>query len=926
MPSNFANFSVTWFDESDGYVTSQDITDDVIDLPLFTDTGSGEVNEAKIVVKAPNGRRITSASPASVEKYDRIRIVCDDLAGNTYDRYFEIDDFIPSQSKDEGTLLTLNCLGIEYHLQSIHFAKPFWYSNAFDVAKEVGNTYNANRGFRQPILSGHDVIYNTTTQFGNGLPKFTINHYEYGVTPLYCYQVLMDLINRQAGPAGGGGIKDFLDLGFDTFGVNGINIRIFSSGQDPEAGGGTPITIEKAFPVNPSEGEGIVENPSATQSWVLGDTKSGSLPVGRSKYNSGIFQFVYRPRWIPGTSYRQDSKVVTDEIDVAGQGGRHWKSDADNNTSIPGTADWTRIDMGDEFGDNIQYSEWTDDKVALWVNAGANPSAVTPIADGYVSTGASCFDGNIVIDDNGFFRTWVDERTVGVGGTPSVSVSGEYEYANGIWPRGYRMLVDGTGIFVNGTRDRNNVIIEDCIVERVNVRGTGPPGTEWVVKYKLDSTNDRMQIAVLNEAKVYEWNNSAGLITDISASDLGNDCFHKWDTMKNVDGFDPRPYETDSAKFPDITKSGGTFATNQKSAIEVVYDFNTAFIDRITNRIAYLSHGAWINFRYPFPVNTYNSISENVGDIYGGGTESVATAINEPATLDISNLGYTPTGKLGFNNPDSDSLLPLESLGFVLGCKIEVRTPILGTLSVLDGRATFKVLIGDTNDNVWHHDIEIIETNGNGHAFDIPYSSFEIYPSYRPRYVRLNGIADLINPKDLDQQNILEERNVKWIVIQHQNQYDEFNRFAPEGNLNDLSNTSLTSAFGGKITLTLDDFHHKKQLFVTSGNDATRNMEADFVQRQDITLYDQAVDVANVLNDIEQFQHKEFDVTETGNSIFDKRFGDSVYFRNASLVSDSDNGSNSMKGVVKRNEYSITKNPAGRGGLQARRKIVKRFE
>lgn len=100
MPSNYTHLSVTWYDETDNYRTTENITDDVIDLPIFTDTGSGEVNEARIILKAPYGRRITNG-PNIIDKFDRIGIICTDLDGESYRRVFEIDDLIPSKDKEK---------------------------------------------------------------------------------------------------------------------------------------------------------------------------------------------------------------------------------------------------------------------------------------------------------------------------------------------------------------------------------------------------------------------------------------------------------------------------------------------------------------------------------------------------------------------------------------------------------------------------------------------------------------------------------------------------------------------------------------------------------------------------------------------------------------------------------------------------------
>ena len=89
MASNFSNIIVTWYDESNGYAGSgTDITSDVKAIPLFTDAGTGEVNQLQLVLIARDGNYITTGN--IIEQYDRIRIECTDLDNNSYDRYFEI--------------------------------------------------------------------------------------------------------------------------------------------------------------------------------------------------------------------------------------------------------------------------------------------------------------------------------------------------------------------------------------------------------------------------------------------------------------------------------------------------------------------------------------------------------------------------------------------------------------------------------------------------------------------------------------------------------------------------------------------------------------------------------------------------------------------------------------------------------------------
>jgi len=127
------------------------------------------------------------------------------LGGNTYDRFFEIVNIIPSQTKGEGTLLTLECLGIEYHTQQIHFAKPFFFENSFNVANIIGQIYNANRGTEQPVLSGHTQVHIVDTDIGNALPFFNANNWEFGINEESFYNRWMDLIEGAGAAVSAGG-------------------------------------------------------------------------------------------------------------------------------------------------------------------------------------------------------------------------------------------------------------------------------------------------------------------------------------------------------------------------------------------------------------------------------------------------------------------------------------------------------------------------------------------------------------------------------------------------------------------------------------------------------------------------------------------------------------------------------------------------
>jgi hypothetical protein len=196
VPSNFSSLAVDWYDQSDAYVTTVDITADVKSIPLFTDTGTGEVNQCTIVIRSLDGAYNTTGSTIFAN-WDRIRLRVTDLASNTYDRYFEILNIIPSQSKGEGTLLTLECIGIEYHTQQLHISKPYYFEDSYTVALSVGDMYERSRGTEQPILSNYNIVYTEGNGFGNALPFYNANNWEFGINEDTCYNRWIDLIDGQ---------------------------------------------------------------------------------------------------------------------------------------------------------------------------------------------------------------------------------------------------------------------------------------------------------------------------------------------------------------------------------------------------------------------------------------------------------------------------------------------------------------------------------------------------------------------------------------------------------------------------------------------------------------------------------------------------------------------------------------------------------
>ncbi|KKL15957.1 hypothetical protein LCGC14_2500420, partial [marine sediment metagenome] len=285
----------------------------------------------------------------------------------------EVINIIPSQTKGEGTLLTLECLGIEYHTQQIHIAKPYYFEDSFTVAVSIGDIYNANAGSEQPQLTNHSLIWLEANGFGNGLPFFNANNHEFGLNEDTAYNRWMDLIEGAGAAVSAGGALKFFELSFDYVGQNSISMRLRPSGENA-----SPITIKNAKVTNPKtvgEQEGELSNPTGTNLLAWGSPEHGSLPVDNSRYNSGIMTFVFRPIWITGTVYDVDARVKDVDTSLGTTAAKHYKANTAHTAGATFAGDiakWDQIDMSDEFGDSIQYSPWTDEKNVVWRNNGCD--------------------------------------------------------------------------------------------------------------------------------------------------------------------------------------------------------------------------------------------------------------------------------------------------------------------------------------------------------------------------------------------------------------------------------------------------------------------------------------------------------------------------------------------------------------------------
>ena len=626
--------------------------------------------------------------------------------------------------------------------------------------------------------------------------------------------------------------------------------------------------------------------------------------------------------------------------------------DPDAVTSIPAWSTSTPYSIGDLVLDGSLYyvANKKHTSGAGTISGDVSDENMVAVDNVLKGAGASFFDQNMVVRDDGeMFRTWVNEviGDTDYDGLNDQTFSNEYRHDGSGFnytPPHHRFLnVGTTNLTGNDNRGKS---FANAVVTWVEPKGAGQTG-QWEVVYEPIESLNKMQVLDIKDRKIWEWDFATTTWTDKTTTNddpsgdtaityRNDDCVHEWKSIYNVQGSDPRPTSRDS---PFNEDSIGIFSKNIRSAVEVCYEFGNAGNAIITST-GDSKKGAWLNFGFPFPLSTYNNIGQTVGDIYGGGTnENTTTGITYPAILDTQNMSWTSDGKIGFNHSTSEELGMLSSLSFNMRVLINSFDG-----SNQGGTAQVRCFMIDVKDNVQVQDFEMRFTDnlGVGKGFqtvNLPLSGFTTTRGRKTKNFGLRWLESLVGLKipiqELDVQDVFNEHSIKYIGFQINDFYDDEGRFDPQRNLQDVTNTGAMLVAGGTIRMAIDAFHFKKPLLAITDTQSVQNIEPQFLQRPNIMSYTQLQNEVNSQLEIEQFRHKEFNFQTSGNNLFDIRFGDTLFLKNAELVSDADYDETSLGAgdgttgtirlVAKRIEYHLTKPTAGAGGITRSIKGIKRF-
>ena len=901
MPTNW---SFNLFDLQN----SANISNYVINVTVI-DVGSGEIPSMVITLNAKNGQFITSTSGeyGTVRVFDQFDRLVIDLAAdasdslNSYNKTFFVDKIVPIFNTIEGNRLELHCLGLERYLQMIHFSKQYYFKDAFSVMSDLAAIYNFNKGSLQALIS------HNSDSSSNFLPNWTANNYDFEVAERSVYDAMMDVIDQLGSPVAQGGASDFFELYFPDdpadANFNTIQLKAFSSGINPTNPALQKI-ITSTLSVNVGETQGGIESAQGSLVAAWGADDQGSFPPEFSQWRGIDEAFHLYPVWshLDGSgnvvSYPQNAIVQYDIGD--GNGLQVYTSNVPNNISTPPT-NWTKKHEFDFLG-SLKYSPWTDGQAIPWKNSAADPT------NSFL--GQAMYDGNMVVQDGTYYRTEVDMRAISDASIPTSKKMLDGSFAFTPYG-GFRILVDTTlgalsGVFAqNGGNDRFGNPYANAIVQN-NGAHTGTY-QDWDCLITNRATPGGLAItlqsnfgcAVINESKVYiyaspSWHDYTAQNAVTQPGLRVNDCFHPYFALTNDVGVDSTP-----------KSGGGTYGDT--SAINVTYKyFALPALITITDA-NYYSVGCWLDLAMPFPITTDNGYGAGVGGIYGGQAKSPQI----PVTIDSVNMSYDRQGNTGFNNAESWDLGPLSALAFQL--KLQWLD---GTGSpMLEGNFKMRCLLYDTSDNVVSQDF-VIPFNNMWADIQLPLNGFQIYRARVP--LKWGAIQSIIPVQALNILNVFQWKNIKRIVIQTQESYDDQGRYSPEFCRYSM-NVGLTTLINpATLSMWVDAFRFVKPLLAITPRVTDRNLEPTFLQRQNISNYTQLLNDALSMKQIYQFRHKEYEITTMGEC--DIRFGDSFFYRDSNIVSDSDLApdgisANTIKLVAKRVTYKIDKTTAGTGGF-----------
>lgn len=841
----------------------------------YEDTLTEEIPSLILRLSAKRGKYLTVAP--KLAHFERIFARLTDKNGDVIEDVFEILKLKPMEHPNQGKVLEVICTHQSWYIWQDHFAKQYQRQSGFEVTEDIFNSYNVSKGTSQPTIRNPSDSFVPATGLGNDMSKATFNDYDFGNAEKKDWDGVLEVIDRMGAPISAKGEFEFyegrLRSAYDHgtgLNLDDIDVSIFPSGFK----NGALVTVDKADLLNRVyDTEGNLEAETGFVIGAWGESDAGTIPPSVAQYFSEKEEFFSAKAWQDAIEYKIGMRVIFTDGAFYISLQDHTSNDGVNDP-ISGIGSFWNVET---FTPTINYSVTTKDKAQYWINAG-----LAPQDSGTVGGRAGIFDGNAIIRDDNHRRTIVKFVTT----DPSLVPASELK--SGVFPRGYRILCNGTGAgdFL-GNDSRGKAFTNNWIQYT---------GTEWLV---FVVTTDGMEVVDKFEGKAYTkitgtWTHGApNPQTGIFVAGADFDCMHRYDIVSagnpnfgNADGIEEAPFGTNSA-------------------VRIKFDYTNPLDAEFDKR--------WfcgINFSFPFPPNS-NAIpfgAVTLGDIF------------LQDTLDRNNMHLSTKDERGFVQGLDSNLRGAEDYGPLQAFRSWLFLRLKNALGadIAEGDFNWRIFLFDTSDNVVKIDVNHPHNN-NTEEITFELNGAEIY--------RARGVTAFIPVKELEVLNRFEWRNIIYGGIYITDYYDKEGRFlGPAGSrISNLSVLSLGTILGS-AEMTIDAPHWVKPLLSISHKSETRparNIQPRFKQHTQIFNKIQLDNVTEAWKEFHAFKKVEYTIR----TVFrcDIPAGENFYYTNTLLIDTTTDGRvNTEKVVAKKVIYTRTK---GKGEGGRKRYIVssKRF-
>ena len=896
-------------------VSDVDFTDFIYqmdDTHLYSD---GRISTAAFTLQAEFGDFITNDNGGTtpiLKQFDRIRITYTSATGDFYAKIFEIMTDLGQLNRQSEYLLPITLEGRERNLALIPFSGFFDPPLPHNIMIEKINiVYLNTRGTNQPFISINN----------NELPEYNPNFWDFQYID-NCLDAIKSIIRLadQSVAAGGGG--DRFAIIFDDVDENILIFDIISQGNNPSS---ETIILTGDAIFNPIQSISKIKQPlTGTAVIARGKPGSGGMPKEGDQYRTRLESF---QRILIDQVY---DNAITYDIDAyANQGGTVFQALNQVTGDQPPSVNWVTVPAEDFIGD-IQYSPFTVDKATLYRNECAFPEAAF---DPESSTSPKMLDYNIFINDVETQRDWVHFRSI------TDIIAKTDPRSRYLWRsdtgdnakvfEGIRILVDtslgtpagafaednfgtGAGFDPNSrpyadnqcvfTNEKWFVIKEHENFDQTISRFDGL----WEFNASFDVASRFPASDLANENRRFR-GPSAGIADgwkDLDGQFLANDCLHSPSSITNIDGL-----------INPVAKGGGFYTDN--SAVRIIYeygrkdemDFWIKALDNIVGIIAtsssflgnlainasvatynlfttpyYANVGWWITLSAPFPVSTFNGISEEVGELYGGQTFE---QLNAHPYFDKFNERVALSGLAGWNEEDSEDLMEITGVTFLFRLDIladSVRIPFTGQIPTA-------YWCMDSNGTLWRN------TKPYRFLGDIQRMTFnfgDFTPVFRARspFGISNAVTNILVPELEIRERLLPARIVMQ-GFQLEMAYDEHGRYFP----NLIENVIKPAVFAmfSSTTITtkvefVGDFDYfqwvKTPIAIAKDESFNRIIFPEIKDYPNISSIEQLTRAALADIDVSVFQYEQYTLTQ--NDVADFELQNTVYLREEFLIPDSD--------------------------------------